>query len=65
MSATEHHRPVSNFRTTREAEIARDLAAIRQSRQQIAAGKVHDLDTAFRILRAELLMKKAQQEAAE
>ena len=49
----------------REAEISRDVVAIRRSRQQIAEGKVHELETAFAALRIELLAKKAKQDATE
>ena len=49
----------------REAQITRDVAAIGRSRQQIAEGKVHELETAFASLRKELLAKKAKHGAAE
>ena len=43
-----------------EAGIEHDVAAIRRSRKQIAEGKVHDLETAFAGIRAELLALKSK-----
>lgn len=49
----------------REAEIERDVAAIRRSMRDIEQGKVHDLETAFADIRAHLLTMKSKQDAAK
>ena len=41
-----------------------DVAAISRSRQQLAEGKVKDIETAFAAIRAELLALKAKKDAA-
>ena len=45
----------------REAQLSRDVAMIRRSRQEFKEGKSQDVRTAFDELRAELLALKAQQ----
>lgn len=49
----------------RKAEIEHDITAIRRSRKQIADGKVHNLETAFADIRAELVAMKSKQGAVE
>jgi PHD/YefM family antitoxin component YafN of YafNO toxin-antitoxin module len=56
--------PVAYDAIARELLLARDAAAIQRSRQQIAEGKVKDVDTAFAGIRAELLAKKAKRKRA-
>ena len=47
----------------REAEIERDVAAIRKSHEQMAKGQVHEVGEAFAEIRAELLALKAKRKA--
>jgi prevent-host-death family protein len=49
----------------REAEIERDVAAIRRSMKEIEQGKVLDLETAFADIRAQLLSMKSKQGAGK
>jgi PHD/YefM family antitoxin component YafN of YafNO toxin-antitoxin module len=48
----------------REAEIERDVATIRRSREEIAKGHVRDVEKVFADLRAELMQLKAKRKAA-